>query len=1028
MVESSKSSLSPSSGGTAATNAAAVAAAKNNNNNNNSNYDYDDEHFMDDSTFDRLLWSDSPEDDYLKHIINEQHSSDKEYEKKLPPAALEPDAMDDDDDCNDDDYDDISINREEKKQEERSSSSSATSKKKKKSIGNSLERIFRFGSGSSSNKKKCMPLEHGSTASRYQPYNVDNQTSLSNVPADNDNDDDNDNDNDNDDNDNFTIDEMIEETEREEEVQLNNILERSVNDESSAKSLSSSPTTSTKNIRKSIANASKNKFVNDETSVGSISEEIENANRRTSQSQQQQLDVEEGGGNGNDDEQRTISNTMISSLSNDDDTNSYFLRAQRLLGLQQSASSTQQQQQQQQQQKKNDINNSKVSNDNNEKQPWWIVAEKVPLSSTSARSSNNDDDDDDDSSKDENYHSPHNSVSLSLPSLSNKNSTPNRKDKDEDKEASSPVTPSRSYDISKDGTTTKTKTKDAPGTPSTVIIRMGHTLGLATPPPSDTDDDYYRDKYNIRKSIYSSDSAGSNDGDDEDDDYHDGAFDFLKRAAKNNKLYRRLIVLVVVLLTLFVVLIVVAFVQLAGESKSASSTNNNSNNNSNEVIASPSSSASSSTIEGNDGWNNSPIMIGESSSEFDISGIFGQYRPSVDDDADTELVDPGGDSDVVQETTTNSIVNTTTQPPNIMQYDDDDAFVAPWEDRPTVSIIDSSGDAATVPPSGATANHTFVLPPGLLPDDGTSAENLDEILMQVISERLPETVPALVYDPSSPQYRAYEWTVRTDPPTKQELEINPMRLIQRYVLAVLYFMTNGNLWTNSTGWLDTHDECSWFSTPGGAEMCDPLGRIYEIDLRGNNLTNSDGIAIPSEFVLLSNTITYIRLSGNSLTGSIPSTIFDGSSGSYMTNLQRFHVQYNSMTGKIGTGKGLPNLRSLRLDHNFFVGTIPWQLSELSNLESLVMAANNLSGGIPFLLGDLSALSKFWSCLVVVFRFLFCRRFVYLVLFEEEESLVVKLTINGSLIFFPCFACFYLQPTSILVITSFKVKSHLRYLI
>ena len=28
-------------------------------NNNNINYDYDDEHFQDDLTFDRLLWSDS---------------------------------------------------------------------------------------------------------------------------------------------------------------------------------------------------------------------------------------------------------------------------------------------------------------------------------------------------------------------------------------------------------------------------------------------------------------------------------------------------------------------------------------------------------------------------------------------------------------------------------------------------------------------------------------------------------------------------------------------------------------------------------------------------------------------------------------------------------------------------------------------------------------------------------------------------------------------------------------------------------
>ena len=354
------------------------------------------------------------------------------------------------------------------------------------------------------------------------------------------------------------------------------------------------------------------------------------------------------------------------------------------------------------------------------------------------------------------------------------------------------------------------------------------------------------------------------------------------------------------------------------------------------------SSPSSSTIEG---WNSNPITIGESSSEFDLSGW--EDRPTV-----WTIV--GSDA-------------AATGPPSVATADQ--------------TIVDS-GAAATGPPSvAATENQTFDPSPALLPDNGTPVENLDEILMQVINERLPETVTALVNDPSSPQYRAYEWTVKTNPLTKQELEINPMRLIQRYVLAVLYYMTNGNLWTNSTGWLDTHDECAWFSTSGNDEVCDPLGRMYEIDLRRNNLSGP----IPSEFVLLSSTVTYIRLNGNSLTGPIPSTLFDGSSrgnnfssGSYMTNLQRFHVHYNSMTGKIGTGKGMPNLLSLRLDHNEFVGTIPWQLSELSSLESLVIAANKLSGDIPFLLGDLSALSKLWSCLVVVRRFLSCRRFVYLI--------------------------------------------------
>ncbi|OEU10494.1 hypothetical protein FRACYDRAFT_246980 [Fragilariopsis cylindrus CCMP1102] len=651
-----------------ATTATTAAAAKNNNK-NNKNYDYDDAHFKDDLTFDRLLWCDSSQDDYLKHKIKEQYSGsgsgedDGDEEETKLPAALEPAAMDDDDYDYDYDYDssiyDSSIIREEKKQEEeRSSSSSSSSKKKKNIIGNSLEMILRFGGGLLGTNNS----------------------------------------------DNFTIDEIIEETEREEEE--------------SAKSLSSSSsfpkTTSAKNIRKNLANANNNKFVNDETSVGSITEEIGVIVKNNISQSQQQLDIEEGGGNEDDDEQGTISNTMISSLSNDDDTNSYIVRAQQLLGIQQSVSSARQQHQ------KKDINSSRSSNSSsskdNEKQPW--------------------------------------------------------KDVDEEEVTSSPVTPPRSYDISKDGKPTKMKTKDTPntpGTPSTVIIKMGHPLGLATPPPSDTDGDHGY-QYNKNKKY-------SDDDNDDGDGWYCSSFGFLIRAGNNNKVYRRSIVLVGVLLALFLILIVVASVQLTG-------------------------------------WNSNPITIGESSSEFDLSGW--EDRPTV-----WTIV--GSDA-------------AATGPPSVATADQ--------------TIVDS-GAAATGPPSvAATENQTFDPSAALLPDNGTPVENLDEILMQVINERLPETVTALVNDPSSPQYRAYEWTVKTSPLTKQELEINPMRLIQRYVLAVLYYMTNGNLWTNSTGWLDTHDECAWFSTSGNDEVCDPLGRMYEIDLRRNNLSGP----IPSEFVLLSSTV------------------------------------------------------------------------------------------------------------------------------------------------------------------------------
>merc|ERR1719491_1489605 len=183
-----------------------------------------------------------------------------------------------------------------------------------------------------------------------------------------------------------------------------------------------------------------------------------------------------------------------------------------------------------------------------------------------------------------------------------------------------------------------------------------------------------------------------------------------------------------------------------------------------------------------------------------------------------------------------------------------------------------------------------------------------------------------------------------------------MRLLQRDVLAVLYYMTNGTDWTDATGWLDPtiRDECTWHETGTGSgstvdpttgvvvvvvmedpqhnhnKMCDAFGRIDTINLRKNNLSGP----FPTEVVLLSDTLTHMRLNGNSLTGTIPSALFDGRSGSYMTKLERFHIHWNAMTGTIpnivgsttttttttntiedaGTvdGNGLPNLLSLRL--------------------------------------------------------------------------------------------------------------------
>ena len=75
------------------------------------------------------------------------------------------------------------------------------------------------------------------------------------------------------------------------------------------------------------------------------------------------------------------------------------------------------------------------------------------------------------------------------------------------------------------------------------------------------------------------------------------------------------------------------------------------------------------------------------------------------------------------------------------------------------------------------------------------------------------------------------------------------RLIQRYVLAVLYFSTNGIEWTINNGWLSDREECGWYSDSYFGPLC-KSGRITNLFLNENNLT---GI-VPLDLAMLSNSL------------------------------------------------------------------------------------------------------------------------------------------------------------------------------
>ncbi|XP_026459637.1 LRR receptor-like serine/threonine-protein kinase RCH1 [Papaver somniferum] len=132
-----------------------------------------------------------------------------------------------------------------------------------------------------------------------------------------------------------------------------------------------------------------------------------------------------------------------------------------------------------------------------------------------------------------------------------------------------------------------------------------------------------------------------------------------------------------------------------------------------------------------------------------------------------------------------------------------------------------------------------------------------------------------------------------------------------------------------------------------------LGRIlsnaYTISIAGNELSGS----IP--FILCQTKpgftfISYIDLSNNKLSGTIPSNI------GHCRRLSALKLGNNNLTGKVPDELKLTKSMSfLQLNNNYLDGTPLNLISEFHELKFLNLANNNFRGGIPTTLGSLKYL-------------------------------------------------------------------------
>lgn len=256
------------------------------------------------------------------------------------------------------------------------------------------------------------------------------------------------------------------------------------------------------------------------------------------------------------------------------------------------------------------------------------------------------------------------------------------------------------------------------------------------------------------------------------------------------------------------------------------------------------------------------------------------------------------------------------------------------------------------------------LPPSVAPSGAPSAvpssaptTNRFNMLLDYL-ETLPITPAGLFEDRSAPQYQAALWLADDDSfLTDNDLEFSDPKALQRYAVATFYYATGGNNWKlcgknspscGDVAWLDSSDECTWFSIDCGEDGSDFITQI-NFPATGNDLIGE----MPPEMSLLTNLRRFLAPE-NSLKGDLDVAF------AQLTGLQTIAMPDNRLEGTIPTGilVSNPDLGFLDLGGNQFKGSLPSEIAGATKLSDLQLDTNGLTGTIPTEIGNLSLLAHF----------------------------------------------------------------------
>ncbi len=122
-----------------------------------------------------------------------------------------------------------------------------------------------------------------------------------------------------------------------------------------------------------------------------------------------------------------------------------------------------------------------------------------------------------------------------------------------------------------------------------------------------------------------------------------------------------------------------------------------------------------------------------------------------------------------------------------------------------------------------------------------------------------------IYVEGSSKYQALAWLADKDPKHLDETS-HIEEVLQRFVLADLYFSTSGDEWAADYHWLSHKNVCDWNDKTHGV-FCNENKQITALSMPETHLYGT----IPQDIGLLSNVQT-INMAKNRVAGTIPKSI------------------------------------------------------------------------------------------------------------------------------------------------------------